>query len=314
LFLDHINFHLQYPKMKSQHIVVLLSALLGFASAHGLRRQLAPTPTDPGVEPLSALTSGMPTRATTPVTATFGGGEKPPVTGVPPLPTPFVFKADQWPTPDRVPPTDSPEVQKWLKELDGYTIPSFNKTVDGSCVGDPAAAAEAAKRGWWTCGGYIRDTDITACPDKFTWGVSFDDGPSPYTQYLLNDLKASNILATFFVVGSRVVQRPDVLLEEYMAGHEISVHTWSHRPLTSLTTEQVVAELGWTRKAIKAVLGVTPTTMRPPFGDIDDRVRAISLAMGLVPILWTRTPTAGQFDTNGDVSFFSFPLRMSQCN
>ena len=37
-----------------------------------------------------------------------------------------------------------------------------------------------------------------------------------------------NILATFFVVGSRVVERPAVLIEEYMAGHEISVHTWSH--------------------------------------------------------------------------------------
>lgn len=33
---------------------------------------------------------------------------------------------------------------------------------------------------------------------------------------------------------------------------------------------------------------------------LDDRVRAISLAMGLTPIIWTRTPTAGQFDTNGD--------------
>lgn len=40
------------------------------------------------------------------------------------------------------------------------------------------------------------------------------------------------------------------------------------QPLTSLTTEQIVAELGWTRKAIKTVLGVTPTTMRPPYGDI----------------------------------------------
>ncbi len=38
--------------------------------------------------------------------------------------------------------------------------------------------------------------------------------------------------------------------------------------------------------------------MRPPFGDIDDRVRAISLAMGLVPIIWTRGPMNNQFDTN----------------
>lgn len=25
-------------------------------------------------------------------------------------------------------------------------------------------------------------TDIVSCPDKLTWGVSFDDGPSPYSE------------------------------------------------------------------------------------------------------------------------------------
>jgi peptidoglycan/xylan/chitin deacetylase (PgdA/CDA1 family) len=115
---------------------------------------------------------------------------------------------------------------------------------------------------------------------------------------LLKYLTDKKLLATFFVVGSRVIERPTMLIQQYMTGHEISVHTWSHRPLTSLTTDEIVAELGWTRKAIKEVLGVTPTTMRPPYGDIDDRVRAISLAMGLQPIIWTRTPATGQFDTN----------------
>lgn len=27
-------------------------------------------------------------------------------------------------------------------------------------------------------------TDIVSCPDKYTWGVSFDDGPSPYSMSL----------------------------------------------------------------------------------------------------------------------------------
>lgn len=116
---------------------------------------------------------------------------------------------------------------------------------------------------------------------------------------LLGYLDEKDLKATFFVVGSRVIERPDVLREEYMAGHEISVHTWAHPDLTTLTNEQVVAELGWSRKAIQEVLGVTPTTMRPPYGDIDDRVRAIALAMGLVPIIWTRGPQNNQFDTNG---------------
>ena len=117
---------------------------------------------------------------------------------------------------------------------------------------------------------------------------------------MLNYLDQKDLTSTFFVVGSRVIEYPNVLREEYMSGHEISVHTWSHPALTKLTNEQIVAELGWTRKAIQAVTGVTPTTMRPPYGDIDDRVRAIALAMGLQPVIWTRGPTGNQFDTNGE--------------
>ena len=36
----------------------------------------------------------------------------------------------------------------------------------------------------------------------------------------------------------------------------------------TLTNAQIVAELGWTRKVIKDVLGVTPNTYRPPQGDL----------------------------------------------
>jgi peptidoglycan/xylan/chitin deacetylase (PgdA/CDA1 family) len=209
-----------------------------------------------------------------------------------------VYNVADWPIQDIVPDIQTNEVLEWMTELDGFYIPDISPTVDGTCANDPTAAAQAATNGWWTCGGYTRVTDITACPDKMTWGVSFDDGPSAYTQTLLNYLSSKSLQATFFVVGSRVIERPEVLIEEYMTGNEISVHTWSHHPLTSLTTQQIVAELGWTRKAIKNVLGITPTTMRPPYGDIDDRVRAISMAMGLTPIIWTRTPSGGVFDTN----------------
>ncbi|KAI6016173.1 carbohydrate esterase family 4 protein [Pisolithus microcarpus] len=250
------------------------------------------------IPPLTQITSGMPSQPTLPVTATYPAGATPPISGAPVLPTPFVFQAASWPPQDQIAPTDSAEVSEWMQELNGFDIPDIPPTTDGTCAGDPSAAADASDRGWWTCGGYTRDTDITACPDKLTWGVSFDDGPAFYSMQLLDYLSSINVTSTFFVVGSRVVERPQVLIEEYMTGHEIAVHTWSHRPLTMLTTEQVVAELGWTRKAIKDVLGVTPTLMRPPYGDIDDRVRAISLAMGMVPVIWTRTPSGATFDTN----------------
>ena len=45
---------------------------------------------------------------------------------------------------------------------------------------------------------------------------------------LLKYLDEKDLAATFFVVGSRCIERPQLLVEEHMAGHEISVHTWSH--------------------------------------------------------------------------------------
>ncbi|KAF9480488.1 glycoside hydrolase/deacetylase [Pholiota conissans] len=248
------------------------------------------------IPPLSEITFGMPTRAITAFVATHTPGETPPISGAPVLPS--ALSLTGYPPQDKIPPTDSAQVKEWMKELEGFHIPDISPTKDSTCAGDPAAAAQAAQRGWWTCGGHTRSTDIVSCPTKFDWGISFDDGPSPQSAILLDKLKQEKLHATFFVVGSRVIERPGMLIEEYMSGHEVSVHTWSHNTLTKLTNEQIVAELGWTRKAIRDALGVTPTTMRPPQGDIDDRVRAISLAMGLVPIIWTSTPDGGKFDSN----------------
>jgi len=161
------------------------------------------------------------------------------------------------------------------------------------------ALASDPSRCWWTCGGCTRDTDVTTCPDKMTWGLTYDDGPAFYTPNLVEYLNDQKLKATFFVIGSRVISNPFTLQEQYMAGHQIAVHTWSHAaPLTTLTTEQVIAELGWSRKIIKEVIGVTPNMMRPPYGDIDDRVRAISVAMGMTPVMWTRLSPTATFDTD----------------
>jgi hypothetical protein len=40
------------------------------------------------------------------------------------------------------------------------------------------------------------------------------------------------------------------------------VHTWSHPSLTTLTNEEIIAELGWAKQVIHDILGVTPNMMR----------------------------------------------------
>ncbi|QRV78181.1 chitin deacetylase [Ceratobasidium sp. AG-Ba] len=284
-------------------------SLVGVVGAVNMPRQATSAPssvslasTNPSAIPISSIYASMPTQATTALDTTYTAGATPPVSGAPVLPT-AVINPTVYPPLDQVPPINSPEVQQWIKEVQssGIAIPGLPATQAGGCS-DPAnsaAVANASASGscWWTCGGCSRDTDITTCPDKLTWGVSYDDGPSPYTPNLLQYLDQQQLKSTFFIVGSRAISRPQILQSEYMGGHQLSVHTWSHPSLTTLTTEQIIAELGWTKKAIKDITGVTPNTMRPPYGDIDDRVRAICKAMGLTPIIWS-SAGGSDFDTN----------------
>ncbi|ORX39358.1 hypothetical protein BD324DRAFT_619382 [Kockovaella imperatae] len=246
---------------------------------------------------LAELTSGAPVQSGVPLATTYSQGIQPSVSRAPALPNP-TLTVSNYPALDLTPPTDSPEVQEWLSKIDMSKVPNYSQT-DGTCAGSPGAISDG--RCWWTCGGCTRSSDITICPDKMTWGVSYDDGPSPYTPLLLDYLAAVNISTTFFVVGSRVISRPEMLQAEYIQGHQISVHTWSHSSMTTLTNEQIVAELGWTMKAIRDVIGVTPNTWRPPYGDIDDRVRAIAAQMGLTAVMWSAITENGvttDFDTD----------------
>jgi peptidoglycan/xylan/chitin deacetylase (PgdA/CDA1 family) len=56
--------------------------------------------------------------------------------------------------------------------------------------------------------------------------------------------------------------------------------------MTSLTNEQAFAELYFSKKLIHDVLGVTVTCWRPPYGDVDDRIRFIANELGMKTIIW----------------------------
>ncbi|GAA5926289.1 uncharacterized protein JCM15063_000238 [Sporobolomyces koalae] len=247
---------------------------------------------------LSKIGTATTAEATQPLPSTFAAGATPPVANAPKLPSIANLSPANYPALDRIPPIDSPEVQQWIKDVDLSQVPNIPRTQLGACSNssNSQAVTDAAKNGWWTCGAHTRASDITFCPNKNDWGASFDDGPSPYTPRLLNLLEAQDISTTFFIVGSRAISRPEMVQAEYMLGHQLSVHSWAHSSLTTLSNEEIIAELGWTKKIIHDITGVTPNTMRPPYGDIDDRVRYISLKLGLRPIIWT-THNGATFDT-----------------
>ena len=74
---------------------------------------------------LSELTSGAPSGPTVPLDSTYSQGVTPTYSGAPSTPTGMLVIAD-YPELDRVPPTDSPEVQEWLSRIDLTNVPSYS--------------------------------------------------------------------------------------------------------------------------------------------------------------------------------------------
>ncbi|KAI5481781.1 chitin deacetylase, carbohydrate esterase family 4 protein [Pseudohyphozyma bogoriensis] len=133
--------------------------------------------------------------------------------------------------------------------------------------------------------------DITRCPEPNTWGFTLDDGPNcshnavnsgSYYDYL----SSIEQKATLFYIGSNVLDWPLEAQRGLDDGHEICAHTWSHPYMTSMTNEEAFAELYYSKKALQQVLGITVRCWRPPYGDVDDRIRYIAEKLDLRTVVW----------------------------
>ncbi|KAG0141006.1 hypothetical protein CROQUDRAFT_136384 [Cronartium quercuum f. sp. fusiforme G11] len=122
---------------------------------------------------------------------------------------------------------------------------------------------------------------------KSTWAINFDDGPLPPSRTLYNYLNLKNQSATHFWIGSNVRDYPDLAIEANKRGDHLAIHTWSHPHLTTLNDLQILGELGWTIQIIYDLTGLIPLYYRPPYGDIDNRIRSIANGVfGLKAIMW----------------------------
>nr|WP_236779069.1 polysaccharide deacetylase family protein [Agromyces seonyuensis] len=114
--------------------------------------------------------------------------------------------------------------------------------------------------------------------------LTFDDGPGPYTDRLLDELADAHVPATFYQLGGNVAKRPDTAARVADAGHELGNHTWDHPDLTGLDDADFRAEIDRTQDEILAATGILPGTLRPPYGASDDRVQT---AAGLPLVFWS---------------------------
>lgn len=96
--------------------------------------------------------------------------------------------------------------------------------------------------------------------------LTFDDGPGPYTDELIDGLEKLNAKASFFLVGEKIKSYPDTVAKIAGNGHLVGNHTYSHIKLTALSPDKIKKEIDKTNEEIKAITGEAPQFFRPPFG------------------------------------------------
>ena len=140
--------------------------------------------------------------------------------------------------------------------------------------------------------------DDVDCTKAKCIALTFDDGPSPYTDRLLQILKDNNAKATFFLIGNKVAANPAGAKRIIDAGMEVGNHTWEHPNMTTIPPEDIPSQLSKANDAITAATGNTPKLFRTAGGLIDDNVLAAAKDQGLADINWDVIPFDWINDSN----------------
>src|SRR5208283_3069667 len=120
--------------------------------------------------------------------------------------------------------------------------------------------------------------------------LTYDDGPNdPHTWKLLDVLAKHGVLATFFMIGRYVQQRPDIVRAVAQAGHIVGNHTFAHPLLIFKSATETRTELVDCRKALQDAIGEHSNLFRPPFGGRRLATLRIARELGLEPAMWNVT-------------------------
>ena len=125
---------------------------------------------------------------------------------------------------------------------------------------------------------------------RFNVSFTFDDGPHPeYTPRLLDTLNQYHQRATFFVIGEKAQQHPDLIERIVGEGHEIGNHTFSHSEPSKTSTQHFLEEIRQTDQLLNKITGRTPDLIRPPKGKL-----TVPKILGL----WLQRRTVVLWDTD----------------
>ena len=127
-----------------------------------------------------------------------------------------------------------------------------------------------------------KDEDAVDCSEVKCVALTFDDGPGPYTEQILDTLDKYDVKATFFELGPSVSAYPDVVKRQIADGMVIGTHTMTHRQLTLLSQSEQQAETDGVSEQLTGLGAPYPTLMRPPYGSWNSDTQKLGYSI----VLW----------------------------
>lgn len=124
-------------------------------------------------------------------------------------------------------------------------------------------------------------------PSSQKVALTFDDGPKPgESNRILNILDKYGVRATFFVIGKKTHEHPDLIYRIHTSGHDLANHSYTHTNLTTLPYNEILSELSETSKILEKTTKTPIRYFRPPGGKYNKEVLKGVKALNLQMIMW----------------------------
>lgn len=118
--------------------------------------------------------------------------------------------------------------------------------------------------------------------------LTYDDGPDPVnTPAVLDALKKHHAQATFFVLGKRAVNHPDIIKRINREGHEIGNHGYNHPDYNKYNKQAISDDITKTSDVIRKMTRKNPSLFRPPGGYLSYDMVDICKNNNLTIAYWT---------------------------
>jgi len=116
--------------------------------------------------------------------------------------------------------------------------------------------------------------------------LTFDDGPDHMTERYLDALDDLGVPATFFLIGARAMEQPDLVREYIRRGHQIAGHGFDHKRFNRLGRRALLEQCAKTNDALGNQLSGRPW-VRPPHGSLDATSLINLVTSGYTVAMWS---------------------------